>query len=657
MALKTLKIGSRLALGFGVLLGLLVAVAASNYLAMGPVEHRTDHLLRQSLPATLLASQMIVDTIQVHQLLTDVAVTRHTQGLAEAEARAGAFRDAALQFRRVVDGGEVAALQTLTDMETDFDLFYASGQRLAKAYLEGGGDADGRLMEDFDSRSAELEKRLGAFGDVQVGAIEASSRTAFDAARHVKSVQVLSSAVALPLGVLVWLLVARSIVAPLKNAIRMTERIAIGETAEFLPMGRPVPCSNRTNCGVKDCPSYDKVDHCWVTSGSFSIIKHCPKAARGEDCRNCDLYGVRNELEELGSIVNGIAINMNERQELAAAIAHGDLTREVELASENDGLGKALRFMVGKLKSMLAEITAATDNVASGSGSMSSSSEEMSQGASEQAAAAEEASSSIEQMTANIRQNADNALQTEKIATKAAADASEGGVAVGETLQAMKEIANKILIIEEIARQTNLLALNAAIEAARAGEQGKGFAVVAAEVRKLAERSQVAAGEIGKLSVSSVAVAERAGKILEIIVPDIRKTAELVQEISAASREQDAGAGQINRAIQQLDLVIQQNASASEEMASTAEELSSQAEQLQDMIAFFKVTDAAGTPKPGREVAGEPFPEVKKKSGRTAFSARELRGDAPPPQDTSSKGFSYALGGKEDPLDEEFVQY
>ena len=354
----------------------------------------------------------------------------------------------------------------------------------------------------------------------------------------------------------------------------MTERIAIGETTEFLPMGRPVPCSSRTNCGVKDCPSYDKVDHCWVTSGSFSIIKHCPKAARGEDCRKCDLYGVRNELEELGSIVNGMGINMNERQELAAAIAHGDLTRKVELASENDGLGKALRFMVGKLKSMLAEITAATDNVASGSGAMSSSSEEMSQGASEQAAAAEEASSSIEQMTANIRQNADNALQTEKIATKAAADAGEGGVAVGETLKAMKEIANKILIIEEIARQTNLLALNAAIEAARAGEQGKGFAVVAAEVRKLAERSQVAAGEIGKLSVSSVAVAERAGKILEIIVPDIRKTAELVQEISAASREQDAGAGQITRAIQQLDLVIQQNASASEEMASTAEELS-----------------------------------------------------------------------------------
>jgi methyl-accepting chemotaxis protein len=213
----------------------------------------------------------------------------------------------------------------------------------------------------------------------------------------------------------------------------------------------------------------------------------------------------------------------------------------------------------------------------------------MSQGATEQAAAAEEASSSMEQMSSNIRQNADNAMQTEKIAVKSADGARQGGTAVNETVHAMKEIANKISIIEEIARQTNLLALNAAIEAARAGEHGKGFAVVASEVRKLAERSQKAAAEISELSASSVEVAERAGALLGQMVPDIQKTAELVQEINAASREQDLGAGQINKAIQQLDQVIQQNASSSEEMASTAEELSSQAEQLQSAIAFFRV--------------------------------------------------------------------
>ena len=200
----------------------------------------------------------------------------------------------------------------------------------------------------------------------------------------------------------------------------------------------------------------------------------------------------------------------------------------------------------------------------------------------------------MEEMVSNIRQNADNAQQTEKIALKVAHDTKEGGNAVVETVSAMKEIANKISIIEEIARQTNLLALNAAIEAARAGEHGKGFAVVATEVRKLAERSQVAAGEINRLSATSVQIAEKAGEMLTRIVPDIQKTAELVSEINAASNEQNTGAEQINKAIQQLDQVIQENASVAEEMASTTEEAFSQAEQLQQTIDFFRVVDTHG---------------------------------------------------------------
>jgi methyl-accepting chemotaxis protein len=277
----------------------------------------------------------------------------------------------------------------------------------------------------------------------------------------------------------------------------------------------------------------------------------------------------------------------------AQEIAGGNLLVDIQERSGKDELMRALSAMVQQLAEVVSEVKSAADNVAQGSMEMSAGSESMSQGASEQAAAAEEASSSMEQMSANIRQNADNALQTEKIAVKSAADAIEGGKAVEQTVRAMKEIAGKINIIEEIARQTNLLALNAAIEAARAGEHGKGFAVVASEVRKLAERSQAAAGEIGKLSLSSVDVAERAGQMLNQLVPDIQKTAELVQEISASSREQDTGASQINKAIQQLDQVIQQNAGAAEEMSSTAEELSSQAEQLQSTIAFFKVKGSA----------------------------------------------------------------
>jgi methyl-accepting chemotaxis protein len=307
-----------------------------------------------------------------------------------------------------------------------------------------------------------------------------------------------------------------------------------------------------------------------------------------------------DEIGQMADALDSFADSM--RDEVVAAfdaLAGGNFTFKADgvirepLEKANDALSQ----VVGQIQSSAL-------NVASGSQAISASAEEMSQGASEQAAAAEEASSSIEQMTANIRQNADNANQTEKVAIKAANDAQEGAVAVNATVGSMREIANKIVIIEEIARQTNLLALNAAIEAARAGEQGKGFAVVAAEVRKLAERSQIAAGEINELSNGSVETAEAAGKMLEVMVPNIQKTAELVQEIAAASREQDAGAEQIAKSIQQLDSVIQQNASASEEMASTAEELTGQSDMLSEMVASFVVDNR------GLSTATAPAPSV-----------------------------------------------
>ncbi|MEW6077353.1 MAG: methyl-accepting chemotaxis protein [Thermodesulfobacteriota bacterium] len=278
------------------------------------------------------------------------------------------------------------------------------------------------------------------------------------------------------------------------------------------------------------------------------------------------------------------------------AIADGDLT-VAPAVSQQDEIGQladAQRNMIDRLKEVVVQVQSASENVASGSEEMSSSSEELSQGATEQASHLEEVTSSMEQMGSNINQNADNAVETEKIARQAARDAEAGGRQVQNTVRAMNEIAGKISIIEEIARQTNLLALNAAIEAARAGEAGKGFAVVAAEVRKLAERSGLAAKEIGELSASSVDVAKQAGIMLEKMVPDIRRTAELVQEISAASKEQTAGADQINQAISQLDQVVQQNASSAEEVSSTAQELASQAQQLQSAVTFFKVGESTG---------------------------------------------------------------
>jgi methyl-accepting chemotaxis protein len=279
--------------------------------------------------------------------------------------------------------------------------------------------------------------------------------------------------------------------------------------------------------------------------------------------------------------------------DFAGEVADGNLQANIEVkhADEIGELAEALRKMIKNLKQMVGDVMTAGNQVTSGSQQMSTTAEQLSQGSTEQASSIEEISSSMEEMSSNIGQNADNASETEKIALQSAQDAENSSRAVMEAVEAMNKIAERITIIEEIARQTNMLSLNASIEAARAGEHGKGFAVVASEVGKLAARSKDAAGEISELSSSTVDVADKARVMLEQLVPNIRKTADLVQEISAASREQSNGAEQINTAISQLDQVIQQNASASEEMASVAEELNGQAEELQQTISFFRIDE------------------------------------------------------------------
>jgi len=349
-------------------------------------------------------------------------------------------------------------------------------------------------------------------------------------------------------------------------------------------------------------------------------------------------------------IARGITVPINMGVAFAREVANGNLDADMDLEQKDEVgmLAAAMKDMINKLRIIVLEVKAASLNVSSGSGQLSSAAQEMSQGATEQAAAAEEASSSMEEMTSNINQNADNALQTEKIARKAADDAKEGGHAVDQTVKAMKDIAGKISIIEEIARQTNLLALNAAIEAARAGEHGKGFAVVASEVRKLAERSQEAAKEISDLSTTSVEIAEKAGSLLQQILPDIQKTAELVQEITASSSEQRTGAEQINSAIQQLDQVIQQNAGASEEMASTAEELAGQADSLEQTMQFFKMKDNSGISS-----------AKNKKTIKTAhINSKTTPALKPAKSKQQKEGVELNLSGSDhDKLDEEFISY
>ncbi len=298
--------------------------------------------------------------------------------------------------------------------------------------------------------------------------------------------------------------------------------------------------------------------------------------------------------QRMRDAINGLVADLRKTAAVADRIADGDLTVEHRASSPDDQLGTALATMIERLRSVVGTTASAVDNVSAGSRQLAASSEQVSQGATEQAASAEEASASMEQMAANIKQNADNAAQTEKIARQSSRDAELSGTAVEKAVNAMRTIAEKISIVQEIARQTDLLALNAAVEAARAGEHGKGFAVVASEVRKLAERSQTAAAEIVSVSADTVKVATDAGEMLSRLVPDIRRTAELVTEISAACREQDIGASQINEAIQQLDKVTQINASASDQISATSEELASQAEELQSAIAFFQTGNTYG---------------------------------------------------------------
>jgi methyl-accepting chemotaxis protein len=359
----------------------------------------------------------------------------------------------------------------------------------------------------------------------------------------------------------------------------------------------------------------------------------------------------------VGSITRPLATAVG----LLEHVAQGDLTHDVAVTS-TDEVGQmleALKRMMDNVRNTVRDVTSASTNVATGSEEMSSTAEQLSQGSTEQAAAAEETTSAMEEMASSIQQSADNARQTDKIASSAAEDAKSSGDAVTRTVQAMKEVAEKINIIEEIARKTDLLALNAAVEAARAGEHGKGFAVVASEVRKLAERSQTAAAEISRLTTDGVKTAEGAGLLLAKLVPDIRKTAELVREITAASSEQSTGATQINKAIQQLDQVIQQNASASAEMASTAVELASQADALQSAIGFFKLEDAprGGAPRTAKSSSAARRKPVVQRSVNSKLATADL---ANMQRAVKSTGPKIELGsntGNADSRDHEFAAY
>jgi len=358
-------------------------------------------------------------------------------------------------------------------------------------------------------------------------------------------------------------------------------------------------------CAVKDMTDKLKL----VVEGQRRVIAAANQGNFSERIELSGLAGFQNELGAgLNDLVTTMGASIGDVILVMRDLSEGDLTQKIEKTYQGsfEEMKTYVNGTVAKLSEVVMQVNGGAEALASASEEVSATAQSLSQASTEQAASVEETSASMEQMTASITQTSENAKITDGMATKSAGEASEGGEAVRLTAAAMKQIAQKIGIIDDIAYQTNLLALNAAIEAARAGEHGKGFAVVAAEVRKLAERSQIAAQEIGTVATSSVELAEKAGRLLDTIVPNIKKTSDLVQEISAASAEQTSGVGQINAALTQMSQTTQQNAASSEELAATAEEMSSQAEQLQSTMAFFKLADGnlGAAPKKAAKPAG-----------------------------------------------------
>ncbi len=393
------------------------------------------------------------------------------------------------------------------------------------------------------------------------------------------------------LSVAAGVLITRSITRPLGEAVLVANTLEAGD------LSVQIRTTARDETGQLLQAMRSMVDKLTrVIDGQRRVME---AANHGNFDSRIELEGLQGFQKDMGEGLNQLVAttgaSIDDVVRIMGAISEGDLTRRIDKQYEG-AFGKLKEYANGtvdKLSQVVSEVNGGAEALASASEEVSSTAQSLSQAASEQAAGVEETSASIEQMTASIAQNTENAKVTDGMAGKAAQEATEGGEAVKSTVTAMNQIAKKIGIIDDIAYQTNLLALNAAIEAARAGEHGKGFAVVAAEVRKLAERSQVAAQEIGEVASNSVELAEKAGKLLDEMVPNIRKTSDLVQEITAASEEQSSGVGQINAAVSQLSQTTQQNASSSEELAATAEEMSSQAEQLQQLMAFFKLEGAA----------------------------------------------------------------
>ncbi|HET7789939.1 MAG TPA: methyl-accepting chemotaxis protein [Gemmatimonadales bacterium] len=547
--LKNLSIGKRLGLGFGLLLVLMMLVAGAGYVGTRVASGLAMRVLKTDSPLVEHSQRAKGNTLGMRRFEKDVFLN------VDSASKVTDYTAKWNGERAQLD----SELTTLAELETDSagKAAIASMRADFTAYVTAFTDAldliqRGKIRTPQAGNEAmaphkevvhRLEQTAEDYANAHSDQMAKQGPIVSGQVSRAVMTAMVFLVIAILVGVGLSVIIARTITAPLFVAVRAAEQVA---------------------------------------QGDVNVAIH----SDSED-----------EAGQLLAAMGRMIASTKEKVDAATRIAGGDLTITVTPSSERDALGGALQGMVAKLSQVIGDVRAGANALSSASAQVSSTAQGLSQGTSEQAASVEETTSSLEQMSASIAKNAENSRQLEQSAVKAARDGDESGKAVVDTVGAMKAIAEKISIVEEIAYQTNLLALNAAIEAARAGEHGKGFAVVATEVRKLAERSQGAAKEIGGLASSSVKIAERSGTLLAELVPSIRQSADTVQEVAAATAEQAAGVSQINRALTGVDQVTQRNASAAEELASTAEEMASQAESLQSLMAFFRVTGMTEAPR------------------------------------------------------------